>query len=432
MTEATNMTDRPASAPGGNAPVDARPLPLQDVRVLDLSRVLAGPLVAQMLGDLGAEVIKVEKPGEGDDSRAYGPPFLDDAEGKRTRESGFYLSANRNKRSITVDLSKPEGQDIVRRLAQKSDVVIENFRVGTLAKFGLDYATLSQLNPRVVYLSITGYGQTGRMAHKPGYDAIFQAAGGHMAVSGAPDHLPGGGPTRSGLSIVDILTSQYGAIAILAALNHRDHSHDGAGQYIDLALLDSMVATLSHRGVQYLISGKNSPRRGNVGGGGSPSQAFRCSDGQIVLTVGNDLQWRRFCSAIGEPALAQDPRFLKATSRIENRELLTPMLEAKFASNTKSHWLGVLDLADIPSGPVNELDEVFADSQVRERGMVVPVPHPVSPSLSLIANPIRFSKTPLTRYNAPPMVGEHTEAVMREVLGMDDARIEALRRAKVI
>ena len=407
-------------------------LPLQGIRVLDLSRVLAGPLVAQMLGDLGAEVIKIEKPGEGDDSRAYGPPFLDTKDGRRSRESGFYLSANRNKRSVTVDLSKPEGQDIIRRIAAKSDVVIENFRVGTLAKFGLDYASLSKLNPRLVYLSVTGYGQTGAMARKPGYDAIFQAAGGHMAVSGAPDHLPGGGPTRSGLSIVDILTSQYGVIAILAALNHRDRTPEGLGQYIDLALLDSMVATLSHRGMQYLISGKIAPRRGNVGGGGSPSQAFRCSDGQIVLTVGNDLQWRRFCAAIGEPGLASDSRFLKATSRIENRELLTPMLEARVASNTKAHLLAVLDEADVPSGPVNELDEVFADPQVRERGMVVSVPHALNESLPLIANPIRFSRTPLTRYNAPPMMGEHTEGVMREVLGMSDAQIEALKQAKAI
>jgi crotonobetainyl-CoA:carnitine CoA-transferase CaiB-like acyl-CoA transferase len=407
-------------------------LPLDGLRVLDLSRVLAGPLVGQMLGDLGAEVIKIEKPGDGDDSRSYGPPFLNTADGRRTRESGFYLSANRNKRSVTVDLSKPEGQDIIRRIAQKSDVVIENFRVGTLAKFGLDYASLAAQNPRLVYLSVTGYGQTGQMADRPGYDAIFQAAGGHMAVSGAPDHLPGGGPTRSGLSIVDILTSHYGTIAILAALNHRDRTPDGRGQYIDLALLDSMVATLSHRGVQYLISGKNSPRRGNVGGGGSPSQAFHCADGQIVLTVGNDLQWQRFCDAVGEPALAQDPRFTKATSRIENRELLTPTLEAKFASNTKAHWLEVLGRADIPSGPVNELSEVFKDPQVRERGMVVPVVHPVSPSLPLIANPIRFSDTPLTRYDPPPMLGEHTAAVLREVLGCTDGEIEALRKIKAI
>ncbi len=407
-------------------------LPLAGMRVLDLSRVLAGPLVAQMLGDLGAEVIKIEKPGDGDDSRSYGPPFLTDAEGKRTRESGFYLSANRNKSSVTVDLSKSGGQDIIRRIAQKSDVVIENFRVGTLAKFGLDFASLSTLNPRLVYLSVTGYGQTGEKAQRPGYDAIFQAAGGHMAVSGAPDHLAGGGPMRSGLSIVDILTSHYGTIAILAALHHRDRTPGGKGQYIDLALLDSMVATLSHRGVQYLISGKTSPRRGNVGGGGSPSQAFRCSDGQIVLTVGNDLQWRRFCEAIGDPGLATDPRYTSATSRIENREMLTPMLESKFATNTKAYWLDVLAGADIPSGPVNELDEVFADSQVRERGMVVPVAHSVLASLSLIANPIRFSDTPLTRYDAPPMLGEHTDAVLRELIGCTDEEIRALRKAKAI
>ena len=407
-------------------------LPLEGVRVLDLSRVLAGPLVAQMLGDLGAEVIKIERPREGDDARSYGPPFLNTSEGERTRESGFYLSANRNKRSVTVDLANAEGQRVIRRIAEKSDVLIENFRVGTLAKFGLDYPALSNLNPRLVYLSLTGYGQTGAMAHRPGYDAIFQAAGGHMAVSGAPDHLAGGGPTRSGLSIVDILASHYGATAILAALYHRDRTPGGKGQYIDLALLDSMVATLSHRGIQYLISGKTSPRRGNVGGGGSPSQAFRCSDGQIVLTVGNDLQWRRFCEAVGEPALAADPRFMKATSRIENRELLTGPLEAKFASNTKAHWLEVLGRADIPSGPVNELDEVFADPQVRERGMVVSVPHPIAASLPLIANPIRFSDTPLTRYDAPPTLGEHTDAVLREVLGATTQEIEALKEAKAI
>jgi len=407
-------------------------LPLAGIRVLDLSRVLAGPLVAQMLGDLGAEVIKIEKPGDGDDSRSYGPPFLNTAEGGRTRESGFYLSANRNKRSVTVDLGKPEGQEIIRRIARKSDVVIENFRVGALAKFGLDYPSLSTLNPGLVYLSITGYGQTGPMAQRPGYDAIFQAAGGHMAVSGAPDSLPGGGPMRSGLSIVDILTSHYGTIAILAALHHRGRTPDGKGQYIDLALLDSMVATLSHRGVQYLISGKISPRRGNVGGGGSPSQAFRCADGQIMLTVGNDLQWRRFCEAIGDRELAADPRFKRATSRIENRGLLTPTLEAKFATNTKAHWLDVLARADIPSGPVNELDEVFADPQVRERGMVVPVAHPVSSTLPLIANPIRFSDTQLTRYDAPPMLGEHTEAVLRGVVGCTDEEIQALKQAEAI
>ena len=237
---------------------------------------------------------------------------------------------------------------------------------------------------------------------------------------------------RSGLSIVDILTSHYGTIAILAALSHRDRAPGGKGQYIDLALLDSMVATLSHRAVQYLISGKTSPRRGNVGGGGSPSQAFRCSDGQIVLTVGNDLQWRRFCEAIGDPGLAGDPRFKGATSRIENRELLTPTLEATFATNTKAYWLDALGRADIPSGPVNELDEVFADPQVRERDMVVSVEHPVSATLSLIANPIRFSDTPLTRYDAPPMLGEHTEVVLRELVGCTDREIQALKQAKAI
>jgi crotonobetainyl-CoA:carnitine CoA-transferase CaiB-like acyl-CoA transferase len=406
-------------------------LPLEKIRVLDLSRVLAGPLTAQMLGDLGAEVIKVERPGEGDDSRSYGPPFMSSADGTRTGESGFYLSANRNKRSVTVDLGKPDGQEIVRRIALQSDVVIENFRVGVLAKFGLDYASLSKLNPRLIYLSVTGYGQTGEQAHRPGYDAIFQAAGGHMAVTGAPDHLPGGGPTRSGLSIVDILTSLYAASAILAALIHRDRSPEGRGQYIDIALLDSMVAALSHRGMQYLISGTAAPRRGNVGGGGSPSQVFRCSDGQIVLTVGNDAQWLRFCAAI-EPGLAADSRFSTVTRRIENRDALTPILEVKFAARTRAHWLRALDEAGIPSGPVNELSEVFSDPQLLQRGMVVEVKHPAAEALSLIGNPIHYSETPLNRYESPPTLGEHTDLVLRELLGYSDAQIGALRQAKAI
>ena len=407
-------------------------LPLDGLQVLDLSRVLAGPLVGQMLGDLGADVIKVERPGAGDDSRHYGPPFLMNADGKRSKESGFYLSANRNKRSITVNLDTTPGQGIIRRLAQRCDLVIENFRVGTLARFGLDYPTLAQANPKLIYLSITGYGQTGEFASRPGYDAIFQAVGGHMAVTGAPDDLPGGGPTRSGLSIVDILTSLYASIAVLAAVNHRSRTEDGRGQYIDVALLDSMIATLSHRGMQYLISGKNAPRRGNVGGGGSPSQTFKCRDGMIILTVGNDTQWQRFCSAIGEPLLAADPRFSSSTGRIENRELMTPVLEAKFAQNTKVFWLAALTQAEVPCGPVNELSEVFADPQIRERNMTVPVKHPLLDSLHLIGNPIKLSDTPLDRYEAPPLLGQHTEAVLKEVLGMSSVEISALRVANAI
>jgi crotonobetainyl-CoA:carnitine CoA-transferase CaiB-like acyl-CoA transferase len=407
-------------------------LPLADVRVLDLSRVLAGPLVGQMLGDLGAEVIKIERPNVGDDSRNYGPPFLKDDRGGRTGESAFYLAANRNKQSVTVDLSTLEGQDIVRRIALKSDVVIENFRAGALAKFGLDYASLAALNPQLVYLSITGYGQTGDMAHRPGYDAIFQAVGGHMAVTGAPDELAGGGPMRSGLSLVDILTSLYASIAVLGALNHRDRQPDRKGQYIAVALLDSMVAALSHRGMQYLISGKASPRRGNVGAGGSPSGAFRCADGTIVLTVGNDSQWLRFCSAIEHPELSADRQFATAVKRIENREILSPTLEAMFLGRDRAHWLALLEAADIPCGPVNELDEVFADTQVRQRGMTVPVAHPLSAALTLIANPIHYSGTPLKRYLAPPTLGQDTETVLCSLLGMSQSEVQALRAARVI
>ncbi len=407
-------------------------LPLDGYRVLDLSRVLAGPLVAQMLGDLGAEVIKIEKPGDGDDSRNYGPPFLRAMDGAQTRESGFYLAANRNKRSGTVYLSCRDGQEIVHGLAKRCDILVENFRVGKLATYGLDYASIAALNPRIIYLSITGYGQTGRLAHRPGYDAIFQASGGHMAVTGAPEDLPGGGPMRSGLSIVDILTSHYATSAILAAIIHRQSRPDGRGQYIDVALLDSMVASLSHRGVQYLISGRASPRRGNVGAGGSPSGAFRCADGLIVLTVGNDLQWRRFCAAIGKNPLYEDSRFRAATSRIENRDALSAILEPMFLARPKRHWLAILEQADIPSGPVNELPEVFDDPQVRDRDMVVSVDHPQAGAVSLIANPIRFSETPITRYDAPPTLGEHTDAVLREHLGLDDAHLAALRGRKII
>ena len=407
-------------------------LPLHGYRVLDLSRVLAGPLVAQMLGDLGAEVIKIEKPGEGDDSRNYGPPFLSAVDGRQTRESGFYLSANRNKRSVTVDLACIDGQEIVHGLAKRCDILVENFRVGKLATYGLDYASIAVRNPRIIYLSITGYGQTGRQAHRPGYDAIFQASGGHMAVTGAPDDLPGGGPMRSGLSIVDILTSHYATSAILAAIIHRQSRSDGRGQYIDVALLDSMVASLSHRGMQYLISGRASPRRGNVGAGGSPSGAFRCADGLIVLTVGNDSQWRRFCTAIGKEPLYEDPRFRAATSRIENRDALSAILEPLFLAQAKRHWLSLLERADIPSGPVNELPEVFDDPQVRDRDMVVSVDHPEAGTVRLIANPIRFSDTPITRYDAPPTLGEHTDAVLTEYLGFDEARLKALRDRKVI
>ena len=407
-------------------------LPLDGYRVLDLSRVLAGPLVAQMLGDLGAEVIKIEKPGAGDDSRNYGPPFLKAVDGRTTRESGFYLSANRNKRSVTVDLSCEEGQEIILGLARRCDILVENFRVGKLAAYKLDYRSIAAVNPRIIYLSITGYGQTGPQAHRPGYDAIFQAAGGHMAVTGAPDDLPGGGPMRSGLSIVDILTSHYATSAILAAVIHRQSCPDGRGQYIDVALLDSMVATLSHRGMQFLISGRASPRKGNVGAGGSPSGAFRCADGLIVLTVGNDLQWRRFCTAIDREQLFADPRFRLATARIENREALSSILDPMFLSRPKGHWLALLDQADIPSGPVNELPDVFNDPQVRDREMVVNVAHPESGTVALIANPIRFSDTPITRYEAPPMLGEHTDAVLKEILGLDDAWLASLRERSVI
>jgi len=407
-------------------------LPLSGIRVVDLTRVLAGPLVGQMLGDFGADVIKIERPDGGDESRFIGPPFLAAKDGSRTHESGFYPSANRNKRSVTVDLSTTEGQDIVRKLAAQSDIFIENFRVGALAKYGLDYASLSKLNPKLVYLSITGYGQTGKKAPQPGYDAIFQASAGHMAVTGAPDHLEGGGPMRSGLSIVDILTSLYASIAIMGALNYRNQHADRHGQYIDVSLLDSMVATLTHRGEEYLISGKAAQRKGNVGAGGSPSGMFRCADGNIVITVGNDGQWRRFCKAVGLEEMLTDPRFAGGTKRIENRALVMAIVQEAFEKRTKAELLALLEAAEIPSGPVNELPEVFADEQVLERGMVVTAEHPLAGMMRMIGNPIHYSETPLKRYQAPPLLGQHTEEVLRSVLGMTEEQIVALREAKAI
>lgn len=403
---------------------------LAGVKILDLSRVLAAPLASQMLADLGAEVIKVERPGGGDESREYGPPFLPDLGGHPTSDAAFYLSCNRNKRSITVDLSSPEGQAVVRRLALDSDVVLENFKTGALKRYGLDYASLQAINPRLIYCSVTGFGQTGPLAYKPGYDGVFQAMGGMMSVSGLPDGEPGGGPMKVGVSMVDILTSLYASSAILAALHYRDVS-GGGGQHIDLSLLDCGVASLSHFAMNYLVSGEVPARRGNGGYGGVPSQTFHTADRDIFLTAGNNSQFKRLCEAIGHPDLMADPRFATTASRIENRQAVLGALDAIFATRTAEDWLARLDLADVPSSIVNDIAGALDNEQIRHRGMVREIDHPVSGTLKILTNPIRLSETPIEDYSAPPQVGEHTEDILAEA-GYAPAEIEALRLARAI
>ncbi|MCP3731264.1 CoA transferase [Sphingomonas sp. MG17] len=383
---------------------------LNGLKVLDLSRILAGPLVGQILGDLGADVVKVERPGVGDDAREMGPPFFTETDGSKV--AGFFLSCNRNKRSLAADLSNPSDLAMLRDLAREADVVIENFKVGTLARFGLDHATLAADNPDLVYCSITGFGQTGPYAAKPGYDGVFQAMSGLMSVSGHPDDHPCGSPMKVGVSMVDILTAYNGVIAILAALRHRDAGH--GGQFIDLSLLDCGVASLSHFAQNYLITGEVPERRGNGGYGGIPSQAFACSDRMIFIVAGNNDQYRRLCDAIGHPELASDPRFSTGPRRIENRKLLIPLLDAVFKDRSAAEWVALIDAAGVPASVVNDVAQMFADPQVRERGLRTAAD---DGSMDLVANPLRLSATPVERYRRPPRLGEHTREVIADWLG---------------
>lgn len=403
---------------------------LSGVRVLDLSRVLAAPLAAQMLGDLGAEVIKVERPGAGDEARDYGPPFLKDRNGAQTRDAAFYLSANRNKKSVTVNLASPEGQTVIRDLAARSDVVLENFKTGTLGKYGLDYDSLRRINPRLIYCSVTGFGQTGPLSHKPGYDGVFQAMSGLMSATGHPDGSPGGGPLKIGISMVDILTSHYAASAILAALYHRD-MHNGAGQHIDMALLDCGLASLSHYAMNYLVSGVLPPRRGNGGFGGVPSQSFRCKDRDIFLVAGNDAQFTRFCGVLERPDIATDPRFSTTSARIENRDALLAMLDEELSQRTASDWLERLDRAEVPASLVNNLVDALEHPQVRHRKMLQMVEHPEAGQIELLRNPINLSETPIGDGTAPPLVGQHTDEVLRS-LGYDEEKISVLRKTRAV
>ncbi len=403
---------------------------LSHIRVLDLTRVLAGPWCAQTLADFGADVIKVERPGAGDDTRHWGPPYLKDADGADTAEAAYYLAANRNKRSVTVDIATPEGQQIVRELAAQSDVVLENYKVGQLKKYGLDYESLRAVKPDLVYCSVTGFGQTGPYAHRAGYDFIVQGIGGFMSITGERDGEPGGGPQKAGVAIADLATGLYSTIAVLAALTHRDRT--GEGQYIDMALLDVQVALLANMNTNFLASGKPPVRWGNAHPNIVPYQTFQTSDGWIIVAVGNDGQFRKFVEAGGRPELADDERFATNPSRVRHRDTLVPILAEMVKARGKADWIDVLEAAGVPCGPINDLDEVFDNEQVVARGMQVSLPHPSGANAKLVRNPIRMSATPPDARTAPPLLGAQTDDVLRDMLGYDDAKIARLRAKQAI
>ncbi len=403
---------------------------LSHIRVLDLTRVLAGPWCAQTLADFGADVIKVERPGAGDDTRHWGPPYLKDADGADTAEAAYYLAANRNKRSVTVDIATPEGQQIVRELAAQSDVVLENYKVGQLKKYGLDYESLRAVKPDLVYCSVTGFGQTGPYAHRAGYDFIVQGIGGFMSITGERDGEPGGGPQKAGVAIADLATGLYSTIAVLAALTHRDRT--GEGQYIDMALLDVQVALLANMNTNFLASGKPPVRWGNAHPNIVPYQTFQTSDGWIIVAVGNDGQFRKFVEAGGRPELADDERFATNPSRVRHRDTLVPILAEMVKARGKADWINALEAAGVPCGPINDLDEVFDNEQVVARGMQVSLPHPSGANAKLVRNPIRMSATPPDARTAPPLLGAQTDDVLRDMLGYDDAKIARLRAKQAI
>ncbi len=403
---------------------------LSHIRVLDLTRVLAGPWCTQNLADLGADVIKVERPGVGDDTRSWGPPFARDQAGNPTSEAAYYLTANRGKRSITLDIATPEGQQVIRHLLMQSDVVIENYKVDQLKKYGLDYASLSALKPDLVYCSITGFGQTGPYAARAGYDFIIQGMGGLMSITGERDELPGGGPQKAGVAIADLMTGMYATIAILAALTHRDRS--GAGQYIDMALLDVQVAMLANVGSNYLTTDKASKRWGNAHANIVPYQTFATSDGHIIVAAGNDSQYRKFVLAGGRPDLANDERFLTNPQRVGMRDTLVPLLAEMVRQKTKAQWLALLEQEGVPCGPINQLDEVFADPQVQARQCAIELNHPLAEKVKLVASPMRLSATPVRYDQAPPLLGQHTAQVLEELLGYDAAQLNVLRDKKII
>jgi crotonobetainyl-CoA:carnitine CoA-transferase CaiB-like acyl-CoA transferase len=409
---------------------EKRPQALSHIRVLDLSRILAGPWCSQNLADMGAEVIKVERPGTGDDTRAWGPPWIKDASGDDTRNSTYYAAANRGKKSITVDIATSRGQALIRQLAEKSDVVIENYKVGDLKRYGLDYESLRELNPRLVYCSITGYGQDGPCAHKPGYDFVFQAKGGLMSITGERDDLPGGGAQKAGIAIADVITGMYATIAILSALQYRTVSD--RGQYIDMALLDCVVALGGNQVTGFFANGKVPHRYGNSHASLVPYQVFAVSDGEMVVAVGNDTQWQQYCEAIERPDLAGDPRWRYGTGRIIGRNELVPELARTMLNRSKAEWIERFDVRGVPCGPINDYREVFEDPQVRHRGLRVDMPQADGAIVSTIASPLRLCDTPPSYRRPPPILGDSTDAVLQELLGCTQQEIADYRANRII
>lgn len=404
---------------------------LKGLVVIDMSRVLAGPFAAQILGDLGADVIKVERPGTGDDARLFGPPFLKDGKGADTDQSPMYLSANRNKKSITIDFSKPQGKELLLELIEKADVLVENYKVGDLKRYGLDYESLSQRFPRLIYCSVTGYGQTGPYSPRPGYDSVFQAESGVMSVTGHPDDHPGGGPMKIGPSIADILTGLYAANAIVSAAYRRD-IRGGSGEYIDISLLESMIAGLGHFATQYLVTGIAPKRIGTQGNGGVPAQTFECSDGAIMMTAGNQKQYESFCRAIRREDLISDERFLSNTDRVSRRYELSGILSNELKSWRTQELLTALQAANVPAGRINSLPEVFNDPHIQHRGVVQALSHDEYGDVRLVKNPINFLCSEEKNDSAPPRLGEHTEDVLRQWLQKDEAALADLKSQKVI
>lgn len=391
-----------------------RPPPLEGIRVLDLSRILAGPWCTQNLADLGADVIKVERPGTGDDTRHWGPPFLKDGQGNDTAEAAYYLSANRNKRSLEADIATPEGAALIRELVTHCDILVENFKVGGLKKYGLDYDSLKDVNPRLIYCSVTGFGQDGPCATLPGYDFMIQGLGGLMSITGERDDLPGGGPQKAGVAVTDIITGMYATVAVLAAIQERHRS--GLGQHLDIALLDCHVAMLANQNSNYFTSGKAPTRAGNAHQNVVPYQVFAASDGHLIVATGNESQYRAYCNAIGAPELGDDPRFATNRQRISNRDTLVALLTDIMKQRPRDEWIGKLEAAGVPCGPINNIAQTFAHPQSQARQLRRELPHPLGGTASVTASPLRFSASPVVYRKAPPMLGEHTQEILQEIL----------------
>ena len=406
------------------------PGPLAHLTILDLSRVLAGPWCTQLLADLGATVIKVEKPVTGDDTRAWGPPFLEDTAGRDTGEAAYYLACNRGKRSVAIDFTRPEGRDLVLALARDADALVENFKVGGLSKYGLDYASVASINPRLVYASITGFGQDGPYADRAGYDFIIQGMSGFMSVTGERDDLPGGGPQKAGIAITDLMTGMYASAALLAALAHRDRT--GQGQWIDACLFDSSVAMMSVMNMNYLIGGVAPERAGNAHQNIVPYQVFECADGHVIVAVGNDGQFRKFCDIAARPEWATDPRFATNAARVRQRDTIVPLIAAVMRARPQSRWLADLERAGIPCGPINRIDQVLRDPQVEARGMKIDLPHPLAGSVPQVRAPLRFSGSPLSYTAAPPVLGQDSRDVLRTTLGIGEAAFADLVQRGVV